>query len=50
MMRTSWSKWLSGVGGVALIGGLVLANYGWRGHTSRGARPAEAVAPPFEPV
>lgn len=36
MMRTSWSKWLSGVGGVALIGGLVLANYGG------GVTPAEA--------
>ena len=28
MMRSRWSKWLSGVGGVVLIGGLVLANYG----------------------
>ena len=36
MMRTSWSKWLSGVAGVALIGGLVLANYGG------GVAPAEA--------
>jgi hypothetical protein len=36
MMRSSWSKWLSGVGGVALIGGLVLSNYGG------GVAPAEA--------
>jgi len=35
-MRNSWSKWLSGVGAVALIGGLVLANYGG------GITPAEA--------
>ena len=36
MMRSRWSKWLSGVGGVVLIGGLVLANYGG------GVTPAEA--------
>ncbi|MEO5631447.1 MAG: DUF1566 domain-containing protein [Nitrospiraceae bacterium] len=36
MMRSRWSKWLSGVGGVVLIGGLVLANYG------AGVTPAEA--------
>ena len=36
MMRSTWSKWLSGVGGVALIGGLVLVNYGG------GVAPAEA--------
>ena len=36
MMRSRWSKWLSGVGGVVLIGGLVLANYGG------GVMPAEA--------
>ena len=36
MMRGRWSKWLSGVGGVVLIGGLVLANYGG------GVMPAEA--------
>ena len=35
-MRSTWSKWLSGVGGVALIGGLVLVNYGG------GVTPAEA--------
>lgn len=36
MMRSRWSKWLSGVGGVVLVGGLVLANYGG------GVTPAEA--------
>ena len=36
MMRSRWSKWLSGVGGVVLIGGLALANY------DGGATPAEA--------
>ena len=36
MMRSTWSKWLSGVGGVVLIGGLVLANYGG------GVTPADA--------
>ena len=36
MIRSRWSKWLSGVGGVVLIGGLVLANYG------AGITPAEA--------
>ena len=36
MIRSRWSKWLSGVGGVVLIGGLVLANYG------AGVTPAEA--------
>ena len=36
MMRSRWSKWLSGVGGVVLIGGLVMANYGG------GVTPAEA--------
>ncbi len=36
MMQSRWSKWLSGVGGVVLIGGLVLANY------SGGVMPAEA--------
>jgi len=36
MIRSRWSKWLSGVGGVVLIGGLVLANYG------AGVAPAEA--------
>ncbi len=36
MMRSRWSKWLSGVGGVVLIGGLVLANYGG------GVTPADA--------
>jgi uncharacterized protein DUF1566 len=36
MIRSRWSKWLSGVGGVVLIGGLVLANYGG------GVTPAEA--------
>ena len=36
MMRSRWSKWLSGVAGVVLIGGLVLANYGV------GVTPAEA--------
>jgi hypothetical protein len=28
MMRSSRSKWISGIGAVVLIGGLVLANYG----------------------
>ena len=36
MMRSKWSKWLSGVGGALLVGGLVLANYGG------GVTPAEA--------
>ena len=36
MIRSRWSKWLSGVVGVVLIGGLVLANYG------SGVTPAEA--------
>ena len=36
MIRSRWSKWLSGVGGVVLIGGLALANYG------AGVAPAEA--------
>jgi hypothetical protein len=36
MMRSRWSKWLSGVGGALLVGGLVLANYGG------GVTPAEA--------
>jgi len=36
MIRSRWSKWLSGVGGVVLIGGLVFANYG------AGITPAEA--------
>lgn len=36
MMQGRWSKWLSGVGGVVLIGGLALANY------SGGVMPAEA--------
>jgi len=36
MVRSRWSKWLSGVGGVVLIGGLVLANY------VAGVTPAEA--------
>lgn len=36
MVRSSRSRWLSGIGAVVLIGGLVLANYG------RGATPAEA--------
>lgn len=36
MMQGRWNKWLSGVGGVVLIGGLVLANYGG------GVTPAEA--------
>ncbi len=36
MMRSRWSKWLSGVWGVVLIGGLALANYG------AGVTPAEA--------
>jgi hypothetical protein len=36
MMRSKRSKWLSGVGGVALIGSLVLAGYGG------GIAPAEA--------
>jgi len=36
MMRSRWSKWLSGVAGAVLIGGLVLANYG------AGVTPAEA--------
>ena len=35
-MRSRWSKWLSGVGGALLVGGLVLANYGG------GVTPAEA--------
>jgi Protein of unknown function (DUF1566) len=36
MMRSKRSKWLSGIGGVALIGGLALAGYGG------GIAPAEA--------
>jgi len=36
MMRRRWNSWLSGVGGVVLIGGLVLSNYGG------GIMPAEA--------
>ena len=36
MMRSRWNSWLSGVGGVVLIGGLVLSNYGG------GIMPAEA--------
>lgn len=36
MMRSKRSKWLSGIGGVALIGGLALASYGG------GIAPAEA--------
>ncbi len=36
MIRSSRSRWLSGVGAVVLIGGLVLANYG------SGVPPAEA--------
>jgi hypothetical protein len=36
MIRSRWSKWLSGVGGALLVGGLVLANYGG------GVTPAEA--------
>ena len=36
MMRSRWSKWLSGVGGALLVGDLVLANYGG------GVTPAEA--------
>ncbi len=44
MMRSTWSKWLSGVGGVVLIGGLVLANYGG------GVTPADAHYRSSEPV
>lgn len=36
MIRSSRSRWLSGIGAVVLIGGLVLANYG------SGGTPAEA--------
>ena len=36
MMQSRWNRWLSGVGAVVLIGGLVLANYGG------GIMPAEA--------
>ena len=36
MMRSKWNRWLSGVGVVVLIGGLVLANYGG------GVTPAQA--------